>query len=95
MNVCSNMAKTKLVTKKQKAPAWYIAKEVMKKKGYTYESLAPLIGLSRTSTFEVINYPPNIMHCKAIADALHVPFSKLFDFKRKEETDDAVDDSES
>lgn len=78
------MAKTKLNTK-TKAPDWYVAKQIIKDKGITYEKLGEMLGISRTSAFQVTNYAPSILHVKAMADALKVPFNKFFDFSKKGE----------
>ena len=77
------MTKTKLKTK-QTSPAWYIARDVMKRKGFTYDQLAEKIGMSPSSTFMIVNRAPSILHVKMLADVMGVPFADFFDFSKKE-----------
>lgn len=73
----------KLQTKdKELVPEWYIAKRIIRSKGFTYGQLAEKLGVSVTTIYDLCNFPPNVVRVKQLADAIGCSFFNFFDFSR-------------
>ena len=76
------MSNTKKLKTKEKKMAydWYIAKSVVRAKGFSYGQLAEKLGVSVTTIHDICNFPPNVVRVKQLADAIGCTFFDLFDF---------------
>lgn len=71
----------KLQTKdKELVPDWYVAKRIIRAKGYTYNQLAKKLGVSVTTIHDICNFPPNVIRIKQLADAIGCSFFDFFNF---------------
>ena len=63
------MSNTKKLKTKEKKMAydWYIAKSVVRAKGFSYGQLAEKLGVSVTTIHDICNFPPNVVRVKQLA----------------------------
>lgn len=81
----------KLQTKdKELVPEWYIAKRIIRSKGFTYGQLAEKLGVSVTTIHDLCNFPPNVVRVKQLADAIGCSFFDFFDFNQASSTNDGA-----
>lgn len=81
----------KLQTKdKELVPEWYIAKRIIRSKGFTYGQLAEKLGVSVTTIHDLCNFPPNVVRVKQLSDAIGCSFFDFFDFNQASSTNDGA-----